>query len=1277
MVGADAELPFSVRTLPDLAELVHRKLHLGAGGIAQIVKTKTRMPRRRAQESFVYGTASVHAELLMPPRVVLSAVLSEQVPVKLISFVAGSPRSVVCALNHGGRRGRRKTKMLCSTSVAIQVSGWTRPHIGDVIPPSAAPAAAPVCFMLRCRNGSSWWQGHFTAAQSRHQYVSGQESKQSFVDHAIVDAIPHNCAVRSSPTAVGCFAMQVHESSCTAGLLTKSRALVPFWGWIRPPVASGHAPPPAAFSLPPAAAPVCLFLQCRYRGCFRGVGSWHLVVDKQGGVQSFVDLAIADSVPYSSAVRSSPVATGSKLVCHASCVAVMLTNSRAIVRASGCIRPFLDSAQASPSAAASSLPPAAAPVCFFLRCRHRGCFTGVESSNLVVDKQGGLQSFLHLPHTQAACLQLISFVSGIVSHFGCTVLPYGLLVRFSFAAAGSTAKLLPDASCVAALLTGAIEQALGWIRPPLASAHAIPPDAASSVRPAAAPVCHASLCASQEPVFQEDFTNMTSGLLRFLTQTGAISRPGIEFLPRSFVSMFSFSAGTSSTKYVGDSSRAAALTNSRAIAQVSGCIHTFLACAWASPSSAASSLPPAAAPVCFFLQCRYGSSWWQGHFRAAQSRHQYVSGLESKQSLVDHAIVDAIPHKCAVRSSPTAVGCFAMQVHESSCTAGLLTKSRALVPVWGWIRPPVASAHAPPPAASSLPPAAAPVCLFLQCRYRGCFRGVESWHLVVDKQGGVQSFVDLAIADSVPYSSAVRSSPVATGSKLVCHASCVAVMLTNSRAIVRASGCIRPFLDSAQASPSAAASSLPPAAAPVCFFLQCRYGSSWWQGHFRAAQSRHQYVSGQESKQSLVDHAIVDAIPHKCAVRSSPTAVGCFAMQIHESSCTAGLLTKSRALVPVWGWIRPPVASAHAPPPAASSLPPAAAPVCLFLCRYRGCFRGVESSHLVVDKQGGMQSFVDLAIADSVPYSSAVRSSPVATGSKLVCHASCVAVMLANSRAIVRASGCIPRAAHHQRKHKGLEGLIGVHSGKLFVLVPSRYAHESSSKQVNHSVSCMRFPELVYGAGTAAWHCLRSVQAARKNYAVLRSSTCASRMWPPPVVAEPSPKKMGTPPPPSPTPSAACMLRVQGGARAAGSDFRPDVGLEAAVEVNCVEVSPLEETLRQAQVPFILMIRNLLPLLPSQALLQGRRVLLNLVLVGHSHGGVIAHSMAQCLESAGFLVKGILAADTLALPRKAEMPLPRFDPQALARHRSPYHWHLSSPKVNMMAPEVPWRIELM
>ena len=67
--------------------------------------------------------------------------------------------------------------------------------------------------------------------------------------------------------------------------------------------------------------------------------------------------------------------------------------------------------------------------------------------------------------------------------------------------------------------------------------------------------------------------------------------------------------------------------------------------------------------------------------------------------------------------------------------------------------------------------------------------------------------------------------------------------------------------------------------------------------------------------------------------------------------------------------------------------------------------------------------------------------------------------------------------------------------------------------------------------------------------------------------------------------------------------------------------------------PFVVMIRHFLPLLPSQAL-QGRQVLLGLVLVGHSHGGVIAHTMAQSLESAGFLVRGIVAADTVGLPRK-------------------------------------------
>ena len=881
MVGADAELPFSVRTLPDLAELVHRKLHLGAGGIAQIVQTKTRMPRRRTQESFVYGTASVHAELLMPPRVVLSAVLSEQAPVKLISFVAGSRRSVVCALNHAGRRGRRNAmNMLCSTSVAIQVSGSTRPHIGDVIPPSAAPAAAPVCFMLRCRNGSSWWQGHFRAAQSRHQFVSGQESKQSLVDHAIVDAIPHNCAVRSSPTAVGCFAMQVHESSCTAGLLTKSRALVPVWGWIRPPVASAHAPPPAASSLRPAAAPVCRFLHCRYRGCFRGVESWHLVVDKQGGMQSLVDL-IADSVPYYySAVKSSPAATGSKIVWHASRVAALLTNSRAIAQASGCIRPFLACAQASPSSAASSLPLAAAPVRFSLRCR--------DGSR-----------WWHPP-------RLVNV--GVAG--GCIIVGHVFLQ-------------LPVS------VSSRNQQRYAWL----------------ALR---------EVAAKRRP---------RSGILQLThSYRRGSENCNLHFLPLPLLST--------------------------------------------------------------------GGCWWQGHFRAARSRHLSVTGQESKQSLVDHAIEDAMPHTCAVRSSPTAVGCFAMQVHESSCTAGLLTKSRALVPVWGWIRPPVASAHAPPPAASSLRPAAAPVCRFLHCRYRGCFRGVESGHLVVDKQGGMQPFLrlphtqaaslqfislDLGVVSHfgctvLPYGRLARFSFVAAGftAKLLPDASCVAALLTNSRAIIQASGWIRPPVASAHAT-LPAASSLPPAAVPVSFFLQCKY-----RGCFRGAEPWHLVVYKQGGMQSLVN-LIADSVPYYFrAVKSSPAATG--SKLVWHASLVAALLTNSRAIAQASGWIRPPVASAHATLPAASSLPPAAVPVSFFLqCKYRGCFRGVEQWHLVVYKQGGMQSLVDL-IADSVPYYfRAVKSSPAATGSKLVWHASLVAALLTNSRAIAQASGWIrpPVASAH------------------------------------------------------------------------------------------------------------------------------------------------------------------------------------------------------------------------------------------------------------------------
>eukprot|EP00439_Symbiodinium_sp_Y106_P020805 s8535_g2.t1 len=404
------------------------------------------------------------------------------------------------------------------------------------------------------------------------------------------------------------------------------------------------------------------------------------------------------------------------------------------------------------------------------------------------------------------------------------------------------------------------------------------------------------------------------------------------------------------------------------------------------------------------------------------------------------------------------------------------------------------------------------------------------------------------------------------------------------------------------------------------------------------------------SKQSLVDYAIADSVPcrspYRCAVSSSPAAEGCFSMQVREWSCAAGLLMKTRAVVSVSGWIRPPLASARASPPAASSLPPATAPVFFSLqCSYIRCFREVLSGHLFVSRSEGKQSLLDLAIADSVSYTCAARSSqssPAVIGcdAKLVRNPRCMAGRLITNRAIIQASGLIcPRSAHDQRKCRALEGFVGVHSGKRLALVFSRDAHQSSSKQANHSSRCIRFQDLVHGAGMAVSKTLRPAQAARKRQAVLRSFRGVSRMWAPPGVAEPSPK-VGMP-----RPSAAFMLRVLGGARAAGNDFRSDVGLETVVEANCAEVSPVEETLRLAQVPFVVMIRNLLPLLPSQAL-QGRQVLLDLVLVGQSHGGVIAHSMAQSLESAGFLVRGIVAADTLGLPRQVEMSSPRFDPKA-------------------------------
>ena len=454
----------------------------------------------------------------------------------------------------------------------------------------------------------------------------------------------------------------------------------------------------------------------------------------------------------------------------------------------------------------------------------------------------------------------------------------------------------------------------------------------------------------------------------------------------------------------------------------------------------------------------------------------------------------------------------------------------------------------------------------------------------------------------------------------------------------------------ANAIPPAAASLLPPGSALVCFSVQRRYGGSLLQGYFRSMRSWLPFVS--------LDFAIADALPFSAAMTSSFFSAGLFGRHVRDAARMAGLLTTSTAIVLASSWIRSPVASASAVSPFAARLLQMSACFCFPYNSgqrsLQGYFRSAWSWNLVSSVQEGTHCLLDVALADALPCSCAVRFSHLTAesrASKTLRDASCMA-----SRVVTHVSGWIhpplasayvippfvPRAACDKCKRQGLEGFIRLHHSKQLVPVVLRHAHECGSERMHHSASCMRFQE----------RCM-------VLWLPFRVPCTRSRQLPSPM--------MGTPQPPSPSPSAACLLRLQGALR---SVFRPDI--EAAVEANCLEVSPVEETLRLAQVPFILMIRNLLPLLPSQAL-QDREVLLNLVMVGHSHGGVIAHSLAQRLEAVGLLVKGIVAVDTLALPRMTETPLPRFDPQALFRHLSPYHWQLTSSKVNMMAPEVPWR----
>ena len=94
--------------------------------------------------------------------------------------------------------------------------------------------------------------------------------------------------------------------------------------------------------------------------------------------------------------------------------------------------------------------------------------------------------------------------------------------------------------------------------------------------------------------------------------------------------------------------------------------------------------------------------------------------------------------------------------------------------------------------------------------------------------------------------------------------------------------------------------------------------------------------------------------------------------------------------------------------------------------------------------------------------------------------------------------------------------------------------------------------------------------------------------------------------------------------------------------------------------------RGLLKLPTLYSLPDASLQLLDLILVGHSYGGLIAHSLAQSLESMGFSVRGIVCLDTLNLPRSTDLPIAVIEPRGLFLQRTPYHWRLLSVEVNMM-----------
>ena len=307
------------------------------------------------------------------------------------------------------------------------------------------------------------------------------------------------------------------------------------------------------------------------------------------------------------------------------------------------------------------------------------------------------------------------------------------------------------------------------------------------------------------------------------------------------------------------------LTTSRAIVQVSVGI-----CPIASPHairpSAPSSLQPSTASACLSWQCRYEGSRLRGYLRDVLSQRLFVSWQGSKHSLVDLAIASGVPCTCAVRSGFLSARYAATHLRVARCVPGLLTASRAIVPVSGRIRPKTASAYAIRASESALRVGAAPVWIALQCRYRESVSRQEGSHVFL--------FQELLLAAGVDL---LRSLHRVQAAK---------------RDVVIQSW-IRPPISSAHAIRVSAPSSFRPSTDPVCHSAQRQ---SLLHACFRSELWCHLFLPA--LKQMCFLHC-------GCAVRSSFVVAGPSTKHVRDASCKSGPLTTSRAIVPVRTWGSP------------------------------------------------------------------------------------------------------------------------------------------------------------------------------------------------------------------------------------------------------------------------------------------------------------------------------------------------------------------------------------